>query len=285
MADDRQAARRRRRSANLTATPRPSITSLVDHYHHLRRRDRAAAAAFGNCSLSSRTTCLKGGTSAMCAWLLRMARPHPGRAQELYRLAGRARDLRRSDPPSHSKPARWTKHFDLRLHKMILTAKPCAALEQAGFGSGCSVWIAPVDAGSTEAEGSLKLQLRGEMSALRTLARGLPLDTLAEAYLKFISAFEPMRSALEADAVMTDLDALVTRVLLIHEYRRVELRDPILPSEVLPQDWPGGRARALCADLYKQLVTPSERWLDAYAVDENGAPLPPSPQVFLRFQE
>jgi phenylacetic acid degradation operon negative regulatory protein len=40
------------------------------------------------------------------------------------------------------------------------------------------------------------------------------------------------------------------RTLLIHEYRRVLLRDPNLPEALLPAGWPGLQARALCESLY-----------------------------------
>lgn len=36
-----------------------------------------------------------------------------------------------------------------------------------------------------------------------------------------------------------DADAFTARILLIHHYRRVVLRDPLLPSALLPADWPG----------------------------------------------
>jgi phenylacetic acid degradation operon negative regulatory protein len=211
--------------------------------------------------------------------------------KSFYRLAARGRATF-AEATRHiytqSRP-NWTNYFDL----LLLSDGPeretvRTALGQAGFGSPSpGLWIAPGGRGlPTEAQGGLKLQLHGEISTVQTLAaRTWRLETLADAYLNFIRTFQPMRSALEADVPMSDLDALVTRVLLIHEYRRVELRDPILPAEILPDDWPGGPARTLCADLYKKLVTPSERWLDAYAVDENGTPLPTSPQVFRRFQD
>ena len=41
------------------------------------------------------------------------------------------------------------------------------------------------------------------------------------------------------------------RTLLIHAYRRVLLRDPQLPAALLPLDWPGAAAYALCRDFYR----------------------------------
>ena len=160
------------------------------------------------------------------------------------------------------------------------------ALEAAGYGSPLpGVWVAPAEwEVPVDAEAVLRLETGGDLATLRTLAaRSWPLEATATAYLRFIDMFEPMRAALADDAALSDLDALVARVLLIHEYRRIVLRDPILPTEVLPEDWPGGAARNLCASLYRALVIPSERWLDAHALDETGAPLPPGPDVRLRF--
>ncbi|MDJ1158108.1 phenylacetic acid degradation operon negative regulatory protein PaaX [Chelatococcus sp. SYSU_G07232] len=208
-----------------------------------------------------------------------------------YRLAdkGRATFAQATRHIYTSRPPRFSGHFDL----VLLAPGPerdtaRAALEEAGFGSPApGVWVAP---GGSDlpgaAEGALKLEARGDAEALcRLAARSWPLEATAEAYRRFIDTFTPMRAALDADATLADIDALVARVLLIHEYRRIVLRDPILPVEVLPDDWPGTAARALCASLYKDLVVPSERWLDAHAVDESGARLPPGAEVFRRFQE
>jgi phenylacetic acid degradation operon negative regulatory protein len=78
-----------------------------------------------------------------------------------------------------------------------------------------------------------------------------------------------------------DLDALALRILLIHEYRRIILRDPLLPSALLPGGWPGREARALCAALYRALVPSAERWLDMHGLNETG-PLPPPDARFHR---
>jgi phenylacetic acid degradation operon negative regulatory protein len=78
---------------------------------------------------------------------------------------------------------------------------------------------------------------------------------------------------------------MVARVLLIHEYRRIVLRDPILPAAILPADWPGAAARALCADIYAHVIAASERWLDDNSVGEDGAPLPASAKIERRFKD
>jgi phenylacetic acid degradation operon negative regulatory protein len=59
--------------------------------------------------------------------------------------------------------------------------------------------------------------------------------------------------------------------LLIHYYRRVVLRDPLLPESLLPADWPGRAARALCGEIYRGLLPASEQWLDQNGSNEAGA--------------
>jgi phenylacetic acid degradation operon negative regulatory protein len=160
------------------------------------------------------------------------------------------------------------------------------ALEAAGFGSPApGLWISPGYAVPRAAQGALRLTAGGDAEALRALAaRSWPLQATADAYRRFIDTFAPVAEALDADAAVDDLEALVARVLLIHEYRRVVLRDPILPAQTLPPDWPGAPARALCARLYRKLIVPSERWLDAHAIDESGAPLPANTDLARRFR-
>jgi phenylacetic acid degradation operon negative regulatory protein len=51
------------------------------------------------------------------------------------------------------------------------------------------------------------------------------------------------------------------RTLLIHEYRRILLRDPNLPDELLPPAWSGLEARQLCQALYQEVKQSSEAYL------------------------
>ena len=58
-----------------------------------------------------------------------------------------------------------------------------------------------------------------------------------------------------------DERAFLLRILLIHDYRRLLLRDPELPEVLLPAAWPGHQARLLCKELYRRLETASGRHL------------------------
>ncbi|MFD0464481.1 PaaX family transcriptional regulator C-terminal domain-containing protein [Microvirga aerilata] len=69
------------------------------------------------------------------------------------------------------------------------------------------------------------------------------------------------------------------RILLIHDYRRAVLKDPLLPQQLLPDPWAGAAARTLCGTIYKTLLPAAEGWVDRHAQNDRG-PLPPVDQGF-----
>src|SRR3954462_14324121 len=113
------------------------------------------------------------------------------------------------------------------------------ALKNAGFGSPLpGVWVAP--AGVTvpeEAAGAIRLEVSAEDdSGRRLLSESWPLDRTADAYQKFIKTFEPLRGWLSPERRISDAGAFPARILMIHHYRRVVPRRPLLPSALLPTD-------------------------------------------------
>ena len=100
-----------------------------------------------------------------------------------------------------------------------------------------------------------------------------------------MKTFEPLRGWIGRRETLSDVDAFTARILLIHHYRRVVLRDPLLPTALLPADWPGRAARRLCGEIYRGLLPASEQWLDRNASNENG-PLPAAgAELARRFSE
>lgn len=123
-----------------------------------------------------------------------------------------------------------------------------------------------------------------DMEVIRTMvAQAWSLDDLAAAYRALIGAYEPLRGALCGGGRLTPADAIVARTLMMHDYRRVALHDPLFAPRLLPADWPGGPARQLCGDIYRSLKDASEAWLAAEGRNEAG-PLPrPGAEFHQRF--
>lgn len=158
-----------------------------------------------------------------------------------------------------------------------------AALEAAGFGAlAPGVFVAPAGTAVPPVAGALRLAAAPAPADAPVLAAlAWPLAELAARYRHFLAVW----AGADAAPVPDPLTALVARMLLIHDYRRAVLRDPLLPSALVPADWPQPAARALCARVWRRLLAPSEAWLDAHAVAETG-PLPaPDAALAARFAD
>jgi phenylacetic acid degradation operon negative regulatory protein len=112
------------------------------------------------------------------------------------------------------------------------------------------------------------------------------LDSLATSYEGFLSKYEPIRHALSTGipAQFSAESAFLLRTLLIHDVRKLLLRDPQLPQGLLPHAWPGSRARQLCRELYRKLLTLSEQHLDDNVRLSNGSTPATSLSVSNRFE-
>jgi phenylacetic acid degradation operon negative regulatory protein len=115
-------------------------------------------------------------------------------------------------------------------------------------------------------------------------AAAFRVDEVSQAYRDFVTKFSPLADAL-ARKTPGEEEALVARTLLIHAFRRVVLRDPGLPADLLPMDWQGEAGRALAARIYALVALPSERLLDRAAQNESGALPPPAPAFHARFSK
>src|SRR5258708_27083751 len=123
------------------------------------------------------------------------------------------------DPP----PSDWTGRFELLLIANGWDREASReALKNAGFGSPLpGVWIAPSGAPiPEEAARAIRLEVSAEDdSGRRLLSESWPLDRPANAYLKFMKTFEPLRGWIGRRGRLTDVDAFTARILLIHYYR------------------------------------------------------------------
>ncbi len=138
--------------------------------------------------------------------------------------------------------------------------------------------------------GSRALVMRGSVAswtapdALRDVISSCwGLGGLAADYNHFLETFRPLWRAMEAAKDLDPALCFIVRMLLVHGYRRVLLRDPVLPDELLATDWPGAAARLLFRNLYRLIQASSEDHLMSVAETAEG-PLPAAaPFYYERF--
>lgn len=121
-------------------------------------------------------------------------------------------------------------------------------------------------------------EARQNMNSAATAAWAL--DELNAEYGAFLTNF----STFDADTLdaLSDSDAFAVRILLIHEYRRILLKDPHLPAALLPASWNGSAALSLSAEIYRKLVTGSDRYI-AQQMADGAAPPELSDDYWQRF--
>ncbi len=123
--------------------------------------------------------------------------------------------------------------------------------------------------------------LASPATAATLIANGWDLKALGLRYLAFVERFERVLGALHEPPEPET--AFVLRTLLIHEYRRLHLRDPLLPERLLPPEWPGIRAALVCRSLYAAVFAASEIYLSRVGAQLAGALPAVDPAVLQRF--
>ncbi len=94
------------------------------------------------------------------------------------------------------------------------------------------------------------------------LAQAWQLDKVEKHYDRFVEAFQPLEQRLNGGFELDPVSAMAARSLLIHQFRRLALRDPLFPLELTPAGWNADAARRLASSLYAILAVSSEQWLD-----------------------
>ena len=112
---------------------------------------------------------------------------------------------------------------------------------------------------------------------------GWDLAELARSYRRFLDAFAPVRESLASRVPPRPETAFVIRTLLIHQYRKIHLRDPLLPHSLLPEDWIGTHAYELCRSLYRAVFSAADEFVSAAAETLSGKLERPTRQTYRRF--
>jgi phenylacetic acid degradation operon negative regulatory protein len=121
--------------------------------------------------------------------------------------------------------------------------------------------------------------LRSEPAMRALVQRSWNLDEIDERYASFVQRFQPLIAAYRPPSNPSPKTAFLVRTLLIQEYRKVMLRDPQLPAELLPATWHGTAAYRLCRNLYCATYQAADEYLSAVMETASG-PLPPADEAF-----
>jgi phenylacetic acid degradation operon negative regulatory protein len=125
--------------------------------------------------------------------------------------------------------------------------------------------------------------LRNEAPMRKLTHASWNLDEIDGGYASFVRRFRPLIAAYGKQAEVEPKTAFLVRTLLIQEYRKVLLRDPQLPAELLPAGWHGTAAYQLCRNLYIALFRQADDYLSTMMETADGPLPPPSPDFMQRF--
>lgn len=109
------------------------------------------------------------------------------------------------------------------------------------------------------------------------------LSSISQDYKRFLDRFRSVQKALKSARELDPEQCFVVRTLLMHEFRRTLLRDPQLPDQLLPHDWPGNAARQLCHELYVLTQREAENHLMSVLETASGRLPEAAPYFYERF--
>ncbi len=122
------------------------------------------------------------------------------------------------------------------------------------------------------------------LEVLQQLAiKSWKLKDLGDRYQEFVAAYTPTLNMINDANPLPPHQCLLLRTLLIHDYRRLLLRDADLPDELLAHDWPGRQALQLTADLYRQLAPAVTEYVCNHMEGKQGLLPGPDPSFAQRF--
>lgn len=140
------------------------------------------------------------------------------------------------------------------------------ALMRAGFAeAGPGLWLGPDRGGDAPVAAAVMRAGPGQGDWAAMAARLWPMADHAAAYRRVLARFGGLDPALPGPE-----QALTLRLSLVHAYRSALLRDPRLPAEALPDDWPGAAARELFARLYTGLTPAAEAHVARACITDRG---------------
>lgn len=162
-------------------------------------------------------------------------------------------------PPASRAPLRRELHWEgFRMISPGTFARPAGdrsaleeILERTGAGDGVVICAAR------------DVERRGQPALRSLIPAHWQLAGVFKAYGRFVEQFGALLGMMPRPRSFLPEQAFVIRTLVIHAFRRVLLHDPLLPAELLPQDWTGRKAYDLCRSVYQLTYLDSERYMRA----------------------
>jgi len=110
------------------------------------------------------------------------------------------------------------------------------------------------------------------------------LSEIEEKYDGFLKRYRPLLQTIERHFNTLDEEScFVIRTLMILDYRVIALRDPHLPSSLLPNPWSGHSAFALCKTIYQHVLNGSEAYVQRVLKSSDGPLSPANNSLWSRF--
>lgn len=101
---------------------------------------------------------------------------------------------------------------------------------------------------------------------------------LEQDYTQFISDYQSIADYVASQS-LSSKQSFLLRTLLVHEYRRILLKDHELPQDMLPSSWAGYKAQHMVAAMYEQLAKPSINYITQHLANAEGG-LPTEDSAF-----
>ena len=95
---------------------------------------------------------------------------------------------------------------------------------------------------------------------LKHMQDKLPFQDINQGYQDFLSTYAVVGENAKQIKSLTEKNCFMLRLLLVHDYRRIVLRDPDLPTSTLPKDWQGGAAQKLLSQIYILISKPATKF-------------------------
>lgn len=130
---------------------------------------------------------------------------------------------------------------------------------------------------------ALQLWQESYPTVKRMVEANWPIQELHSRYEKFIRDFREFLNLIENTDDLDAVQAFQLRILLIHQFRRILLKDPDLASELLPSNWLSLNARNLSSNLYQMVASAGEDFFMEVARTSEGSMPPIHPQFYKRF--